>query len=171
MRHPILIAVLALSAAACGGTPQPVGDATPEAAPPAAAAAARDDATWKYFGEDFTVTEALPVAQVLDAPDQHASGPVRMSGELAEVCQSMGCWAVVRDDQGNSIRVTMKDHAFGIDKDTAGKACQVEGELVSSPVDPEKLAHYAEEGATEHPEAGKKVAWSLVASSVAVARN
>lgn len=44
------------------------------------------------------------------------------------------------------------------------------GELVSKPVDPAQLAHYAEEGATEHPEAGKEVAWSIVASSVAVAR-
>ena len=64
----------------------------------------------------------------------------------------------------------MKDHAFGIDKDTAGRACDVEGRLVAKKVDPKQPDHYSEEGATDHPEAGKDVAWSLVASSVAVAR-
>ncbi len=130
-----------------------------------------DDAKWKYFGEAFTVSETKSLADTLSGAEAQGEAAVRVSGELAEVCQKMGCWAVIRDDQGNSVRITMKDHAFGIDKDTEGRACEVEGQLVSKPVDPEQLAHYASEGAKEHPEAGKSVAWSLVASSVAVARN
>jgi len=132
---------------------------------------ARDDATWKYFGEPFTVATSVPASTVLADPAAHASAPVRMTGELSEVCQKMGCWAVVRDGEGHSVRITMKDHAFGIDKDTKGRKVDVEGTLVSKDVDPKQLEHYAEEGATEHPEAGKTKAWSLVASSVAVARN
>ncbi len=129
-----------------------------------------DDATWKYFGAPFTVASALPASQVLADPAAHADKPVRMTGELSEVCAKMGCWAVVRDGEGRSVRITMKDHSFGIDKDTKGRKVDVEGQLVSQKVDPKKLEHYAEEGATEHPEAGKDVAWSMVASSVAVAR-
>jgi len=135
-----------------------------------AAEVPRDDAKWKYFGEPFTVATSVPAEAVLADPAAHAGGPVRMTGELSEVCQKMGCWAVVRDGKGHSVRITMKDHAFGIDKDTKGRAVDVEGKLVSKEVDPKQLEHYAEEGATEHPEAGKSVAWSLVASSVAVAR-
>ncbi len=166
---------------ACGtsGQPEPEAEAAPssekataaEAATPAAEAATpatRNDAEWKYFGEPFTLA-SRPASEVLAAPGSH-EGRVRMEGELTQVCQKAGCWAVVRDDAGHSIRVTMKDHAFGIDKDAAGKACDVEGELVSRKVDPDKLAHFEEEGATEHPEAGKEEAWELVAASVAIAR-
>lgn len=166
--------VLPLALLACGSEPAPAE--APAASEPVASGApaestARDDATWKYFGDAFTVATRTPAEEVLGDPAAHAEGPVRFTGELAEVCQKMGCWAVVRDDAGHSVRITMKDHAFGIDKDTMGRRCDVEGTLVAKKVDPKQLEHYAEEGATEHPEAGKDVAWSLVASSVAVARN
>lgn len=158
MRH--LALVLALAAPV-------VGLSVAHAESPAAE---RDDATWKYFGSPFTVAESLPASAVLADPAAHSGKPVRLTGELSEVCQKMGCWAVVRDGEGHSVRITMKDHAFGIDKDTKGRKVDIEGELVSEKVDPKKLEHYAEEGATEHPEEGKDVAWSIVASSVAVAR-
>lgn len=138
-----------------------------------AAAAAADAGQWKAFGAPFAQTEKLPASAVIGDPEAHAGKPVRMvGGELAEVCQAMGCWAVVRDDQGHSMRITMKDHGFGIDKDTVGRACDVEGELVRKPVDPERVAHMASEGggdAATAPEAGKTEAWELVASSVAIA--
>jgi hypothetical protein len=167
--------VLPVVLLACGSNAEapeaPAAEAPAVAADAPAEAAGRDDAKWKYFGETFSVATAKPAAEVLGAPEAHADGPVRFTGELAEVCQKMGCWAVVRDDEGHSVRITMKDHAFGIDKDAMGKACDVEGTLVAKKVDPKQLEHYAEEGATEHPEAGKDVAWSLVASSVAIARD
>jgi hypothetical protein len=140
-------------------------------APAAPAAPTAADADWKHFGAPFAVTEALPASAVLPDPSAHAGKPVRVKGELAEVCQKMGCWAVVRDDQGHSMRITMKDHAFGIDKDTAGRACDVEGELVKKAVDPKQLEHFASEGAKEHPEAGKTEAWEIVATTVAVSRS
>ncbi|MFT4622262.1 MAG: hypothetical protein ACI8PZ_000918 [Myxococcota bacterium] len=144
---------------------------TAEAAPAAGAAtAARDDAAWTYFGEPFQVATALPAKSVFPDPSAHAKGPVRVNGELTQVCQKAGCWAVVRDGEGHTMRITMKEHSFGIAKDSMGKACDVEGTLVSKAVDPATLAHFESEGATDHPEAGKKVAWELVASSVAIAR-
>lgn len=168
----ILATALPLVLLACGSSEAPTETTEPAAdhAEKTADAPARDDAKWKYFGEPFTVATAQPGAEVLGSPDQHADKPVRFTGELTEVCQKMGCWAVVRDDQGHSVRITMKDHNFGIDKDAMGKACDVEGQLVAKKVDPKQLEHYTEEGATDHPEAGKDVAWSLVASSVAIAR-
>jgi hypothetical protein len=162
MRHALLFAF----ALACASS----NAETPPAATAPASAPAQDDAAWKYFGAPFTVASSQPAAVVLADPAAHAGKPVRLTGELAEVCQKMGCWAVVRDDKGQSVRITMKDHGFGIDKDTAGKKVDVEGVLESKPVDPKQLEHFAGEGATQHPEAGKTVAWSLVASSVAVAR-
>jgi hypothetical protein len=141
----------------------------PTAAPvEAAAAPAADD--WKHFGAPFTLTEATPASIVLADPAPLTGKVVRVKGELSEVCQKMGCWAVVRDEAGNAVRITMKDHAFGIDKDTAGRACDVEGELVKKTVDPEQVKHFESEGSKNPPEAGKTEVWELVATSVAVAR-
>lgn len=162
--------------AACGSAPVAAPEVTPEVPAPEAAAAAPEaaapaEAAWKAFGSPFTVEQKLAAAAVIGDPAAHAGHPVRLEGELAEVCQQMGCWAVVRDDQGRSMRITMKDHAFGIDKDTAGRRCDVEGELVKKAVDPARLEHLASEGSANAPEAGKTEAWELVASSVAIAAN
>jgi hypothetical protein len=178
----LLLALACSTPAPVEPTPAPAA-AVANTAPPAEAPTAtttttttttttvgRDDAKWKYFGDAFTVASSVPASQVLTDPARHASGAVRMTGEFTQVCQKMGCWAVVRDDQGHTVRITMKDHAFGIDKDAVGKACDIEGTLVSKKVDPAQLAHYEEEGAKDHPEAGKAEAWELVASSVAIAR-
>jgi hypothetical protein len=133
-----------------------------DAAAPAPAAAP------KHFGAPFAVATALPASTVLSDPAAHASAPVRVTGELTEVCQKMGCWAVLRDDAGHSVRVTMKDHAFGIDKDAAGKTCEVEGTLVNKAVDPAQVEHFESEGSKNPPEKGKTEAWELVATSVAI---
>jgi Domain of unknown function (DUF4920) len=144
-------------------------DAAPRAAPPATAAPAAAD--WKHFGAPFTVATAVPAATVLADPAAHTGGTVRITGELTEVCQSMGCWAVVRDDAGRSVCVTMKGHSFGIDKDTAGRDCDVEGSLVKKAVDPKTVEHYASEGSTNAPEKGKTEVYELVATGVSVARS
>jgi hypothetical protein len=150
---------------------EPVAAAPVEAAAPVAAAApGAQDPDWKYFGAPFALASALPASTVLAAPEQHAGKPLRMTGELTEVCQKMGCWAVVADDAGHQVRILMKDHTFGIDKDTAGRACDVEGELVKKQVDPEQVAHYESEGSKNAPETGKTEVYEFVAASVAVKR-
>jgi hypothetical protein len=137
-------------------------DAGDPAAPAAPAAAT------KHFGAPFAVASAVPASAVLSDPAAHAAAPVRIQGELTEVCQKMGCWAVLRDDAGHSVRVTMKDHAFGIDKDSAGKSCEVEGTLVNQAVDPARVEHFESEGSKNPPEKGHTEAWELVATSVAI---
>lgn len=143
---------------ACSVSPSAVAGA-PEATAPAGAA---------HFGAAFTVASAVPASAVLGAPQDHSAAPVRMTGQLVEVCQKAGCWAVVRDDAGHSIRVTMKDHAFGLAKDSAGKQCDVEGTLVQKAVDPKTIEHYQSEGGKAVPEAGKAEAWELVVSAASI---
>ncbi len=145
------------------------GCATPAPAPPEVPQTEAAAPT-VHYGAPFTVASAIPAASVLADPSAHEGAPVRMTGELTQVCQKAGCWAVVKDDHGRAMRITMKDHAFGIAKDSIGKVCDVEGQLVAKDVDPATLAHYASEGATDHPEAGQQKAWQLVATSVAIPR-
>ncbi len=150
---------LPLLAAACS---------TSHAEAPAAPATSNPDA-WIQYGAPFTLAASVPASTVFSAPDAHV-GKVRVSGELTEVCQKMGCWAVVRDDAGHSVRVTMKDHAFGIDKAGAGRKVDLEGELVKKAVDPAQVAHYESEGSKNPPEAGKTETYEIVATTVWVSR-
>jgi hypothetical protein len=157
--------VLALVLVACGAAPETAREVVPAEQAPAPSAP-----EWKHFGAGFSTDVVTPASAVLSDPAAHAGRPVRFRAELTEVCQAKGCWAVVRDGEGHAMRITMKDHAFGIDKDTVGRACEVEGQLVSLPVDPERLQHFASEGgSTLPPEAGKTEAWEIVATAVAVA--
>ena len=123
------------------GTPAaPAAPAAPQAAP----AAAGD---WAAYGAAFPADGAiLPVKQVLDAPASFAGKTVTVEGDIADVCQKKGCWMVVSDG-ARTMRVTMKEHGFGVDMGSTGGKAQIHGELVAKKVDPKTVAHYASEAA------------------------
>jgi len=141
----------------------------PAATPAAASAAPAGD--WVASGAAFPADGAvIPVSQMLDAPATFAGKTVTVEGEIADVCQKKGCWMVMGDGK-RTIRVTMKDHAFGIDMNSTGGKAQVFGELVAKAVDPKTVAHYASEAAKPElvPEkAGATENYELIASSVRV---
>ena len=85
----------------------------------------------------------------------------------------MGCWMVLADEKGRYLRVTMKDHAFGVDTDTPtgpNVLGQIEGTLIGKELTPDELAHLQSEakGGAEQvaKEVGQKV--EIVATGVAI---
>jgi hypothetical protein len=189
--HPLLITLL-LTACASNSQEAPPQDpaaeeapATPQAAAPEAEdpAAAEVTATkteeptapttdadgWTLYGAAFTQTESISAGTLLAEPDTHVGKTVRVSGRVADVCQKQGCWMVVTD-QDKSMRVIMKDHTFSVAKDGTGSTCEVEGEVVSKPIDPKEVEHFASESANKDamPEtsAAGGVTYELVATSV-----
>jgi hypothetical protein len=71
------------------------------------------------------------------------------------------------------MRVLMKDHAFSVDKQGAGRTCRVEGVVTAKELDPETVAHFASESRNTGvmPEKGKTAGtkvYELVASGVAM---
>lgn len=136
--------------------------ATTEVAPSASApvdvaAAVQVDApvaNWTHYGAPFAVNDITLASAVLGSPAEAIGKTLRLEGRLTEVCQKKGCWVVMADDAGHTLRVTMKDHAFGVATTDGGKVAQVEGTVVSKPVDPETEAHYRSEGATTAPTPG-----------------
>jgi hypothetical protein len=193
-------ALLPLLLLACGApeAPQPkpatppseaapaVAEAPP-AAPAAAQAAAAPAAAYAALGvesawageADWAAHEAefqgaVALGKVLDDPAAHA-GAVVIEGKVSDVCQKKGCWTVLSDG-ARTLRITMKDHAFGIPKDASGATAQFKGELVAKPLDPKTVAHYASEAGNPDamPEkglpAGATETWELVASSARLKR-
>lgn len=121
-----------------------------EQADMAAAPKAEADADgWKHWGEEFTVEQVTPAATLLANPAEYQGKTLKVSGKIGEVCQAKGCWMVIAD-QDKTMRVLMKDHAFGVDMDIAGQDCMVEGTVTVRELDPEFIEHLASE--SEHPE-------------------
>ena len=133
------------------------------------------DPSWDAFGTVEQEGDVVAVAALLDDPASFVGKSLAVDGRVADVCQKAGCWMVVTDGARN-MRVRMKDHAFSVAKDGAGRDCRVHGEVVALEVDPETVAHFESESAKPEvmPEAAlpedAKVTYELVASAVKLKR-
>lgn len=165
-------------------TPTPAAEAPAAEAPAAEAALATNDAEtenaeaaaaadWKTYGDAFTLStdKTLACGDLLANPAGHVDTTVRVSGRVADVCQKMGCWMVITPEDTTDpkamIRVTMKDHAFSVDKQGAGSIAQLEGMLKAVEIDEETVEHYASESGAEGAVPEKQgMKYELVASAV-----
>ena len=127
----------------------------PEAAEQQAATEAADanEATasdWTSYGQPIPgEAKVFSARQVLDNPANFTGTEIVVEGEIADVCQKMGCWAVLTDGERN-IRITMKDHAYGIDMQSHGASARMFGTVTARQVDADKVAHLKSE--SKHPE-------------------
>ncbi len=171
--------LLTLVLIACGASePTAEAPAAPEAvvapeataAAPAAAAAATAPEGWSSFGSAFTADDVIPAAQLLKDSASFTGKTVRVEGRVADVCSKKGCWMVLTAPEGGQemMRVTMKDHAWGLPLDCTGQAIQLEGEVVAKAVDPETVEHYKSESRkpemTPETQATAGTSYELVAS-------
>ena len=144
----------------------------PEAKPEANNAAVAGTEGAERWGGDFTLTKSEPLQTLIDDPKPYLNKEVRVVGEVTNVCQAKGCWMVLRAEGGESVRITMKDHAFSVRKDLAGSQAHVQAVVMQKDVDPKTVEHYESEGANDEvPEKGKTKVIELVASAVEVAKN
>ncbi len=131
------------------GQPTVPGDGTATAQPTHKA--------WTTYGAEVAINEAIPVGQVLDAPQDFLGQQVVVEGRVADVCQKKGCWMVVADGD-RTMRIRMKDYGFTVDMAGTGGDCQVQGTVTQKEVDGETVAHLASESqdkdAMPEPEGG-----------------
>jgi hypothetical protein len=109
----------------------------------------------------------IPASRLLADPASFVDQQVRVEGRVADVCQKMGCWMVVADGD-ESMRVTMKDHDFAVDKQGAGSDCQIDGTVIAKKLDPEEVAHFESESAEGAVIPEKSVEGDVVYEIVAV---
>lgn len=135
--------------------------------------AATVNGDWAHYGDPFTKESAVPCEQVTKDPEASVDQLVRVEGQIQNVCQKAGCWMVVADDDGNYLRITMKDHAFGVPTDTKTgpeTRVDVEGKLIKKTLDEKTLAHLKSEAKGTDEELEKQFApkYEIVATGVSV---
>ncbi len=158
-------ALLILAGLACSN-PTPTTPDAPSLEEPAEA----KSPTWKHFGSPFVQEDAIDANALLAEPDAYVDQSVRVQGRLADVCQKAGCWMVLADQEGRSMRVTT-GHEFFIDRDTIGDEADIEGKIERKEVEAETVEHFKSEASSPDsiiPEQGKTHTYELVATTVAI---
>jgi hypothetical protein len=106
------------------------------------------DGSQAYGAEIDGSTEQVTLAALLANPDQYNGKTVKTEGEIAQVCQRMGCWMELRADASSpAVRVPMAGHSFYLPRDVAGRRATVQGTVEVEALSEEHARHLEEEGA------------------------
>ena len=146
----------------------PVAEPTHEAP-----TAQKSAAGWSHYGAEFTLASAADCKTVTQHPEANLDKTLRVEGEIKNVCQKAGCWMVIADDDGEFLRIRMKDHAFGVPTDTKtgpGTRVDVEGTLIKKELDSKTLAHLKSEAKGTPEELEKQFApkFEIIATGISV---
>ena len=83
-------------------------------------------------GEDFGAGVALeqptPLAEIVGDPARFADDAILIHGQVSEVCQKKGCWAVIREGDEH-VRMRFKDYGFFLPKDCVGAEAYAQGSV------------------------------------------
>ncbi len=101
------------------------------------------------YGKEITLKEKTSISEITSNPDEYLGEKVLVEGEIVSVCQNMGCWMEVKNEEGDKIRVKVKDGEIVFPKDGAGKTALVEGEVYKIDLDEEEAKDYFEHMAEE----------------------
>jgi Domain of unknown function (DUF4920) len=117
------------------------------------------------LGKPLTVKDTTPIATLLAKPADYVGKSVQVRGKIAEVCQMMGCWTDLVDDQGQKLRVKVNDGEIEFPKDATGKVAVAEGRFDKIELTENEAAARAEEEAKER---GTKLDRSKIKGPVTV---
>jgi hypothetical protein len=85
--------------------------------------------------------------------DDQFEGQVK--GKVVEVCKAEGCWIRLQKNDGSSMLVRAKDHAFLMPENIVGKFVLVQGNASVKEVSEEMRKHYAEDAGKPKEEIAK----------------
>ncbi len=74
--------------------------------------------------------EAMGIVELLEAPELHLGKEVRVSGLVVEVCQEMGCWFEVMEEDRRLMVDLKLGREFTIPERSAGRWAVVAGTFV-----------------------------------------
>jgi hypothetical protein len=111
---------------------------------PAEANQSQDSST--YFGSLITPDDAMNVNDIQKLMGDSTQMQLKLTGQVADVCQTKGCWMSLKKDDGTNLRVIFKDYGFFVPKDCAGKTAVIEGIARIETTSIDDLKEYAKDG-------------------------
>ena len=97
------------------------------------------------FGTKISEGDIISSVDVIRIVGTEVSMNLRVEGEIKEVCQMKGCWMTMSLGNDETMRITFKDYAFFVPKDSPGTFAIVEGVAKYEEQSVATLKHYAED--------------------------
>lgn len=93
--------------------------------------------------------KAVPLATVLESPDDFSKTAVVVEGVVTTACDRKGCWMqlAAAKEGAQTVRVTFKDYAFFVPLDSKGYNARAEGVVSVKKLTKRDADHLEEEGA------------------------
>lgn len=96
------------------------------------------------YGKDYDVSmSVMDFTQLMSNPSDNDGKVILVKGDVAEVCQKMGCWLTMSDGT-NTVRIKTL-HEFFLPKDIAGKKAVVIGKFAVTEISEDQAKHYNDE--------------------------
>ncbi|MBX3270299.1 MAG: DUF4920 domain-containing protein [Sandaracinaceae bacterium] len=146
MRSAVRLAAIVLLAGCGRAEPSArLGESAPSA--PAAQPSPREPAASTFGAALDEGLPLTPLSAIVAEPERFRDQVVRTEGEIAQVCQRMGCWMELREGDGPRVRVPMAGHAFFLPRDAVGRHATMQGRVTLRPLTDDVRAHLESEGA------------------------
>lgn len=102
------------------------------------------------FGKEISITEVTKISDILADPEAYVGKTVLIEGEVLDVCKMAGCWMELQsDNEGDKIKVKVKDGEIVFPVEAVGKNALVEGTVYVIDLTEEEAIEYMEHIAEE----------------------
>lgn len=107
------------------------------------------------YGDSIKNDQVISINSIQTTMKDEPKMDMKIRGVVDEVCPKKGCWMMMKQDNGDVIRITFKDYKIFVPKDLAGKEVVLDGFAYADTVSVEKLKHYAEDAGKSAEEIAK----------------
>ncbi len=111
----------------------------------------------KIFGKGVSAPDTVLISDVLSHPEAYVGKTIRVTGTAVGVCKHRGCWvALASDQEGESLRVKVKDGEIVFPPEIIGETVTAEGVWTSNivslkPAEPKHASKHVAEAGEEKP--------------------
>lgn len=103
------------------------------------------------LGQALQPGTPLSVSQVLASPDNLVGKTVQVKGKITEVCLAMGCWMMLKDEDGHLLRIQVQhEGSIKFPQSSIGKNAIAEGKLEREEMTQEEARAAAKHEAEEN---------------------
>jgi hypothetical protein len=101
------------------------------------------------YGKPLTLKEPMTLAALMSKADDYSGKTVQVKGKVTEVCEAMGCWLNLVNDEGQHLRFEAHDAGISFPKDVVGKTAIAEGKFTKTEMSREQAIAEAKEHAKD----------------------
>jgi len=101
------------------------------------------------YGKPLTLKEPMTLAALMSKADEYSGKTVQVKGKVTEVCQAMGCWLNLVDDDGHHLKFEAHEAGISFPKDVVGKTAIAEGKFTKTEMTREEAIAEAKENAKD----------------------